>query len=159
MLNLSIVIPTHNEEQNISILYKELKQVLEKLKKSYEIIFVDDGSKDNTFNILFDISKKDKRIKIVKLLSNYGQSSAIAAGIQTAQGEDIVTMDSDLQHNPADIPYLIEPLKEYHVVCGRRIKRPVNESFLTKTLPSKFSNYLINKLTGLNLKETTGGMK
>ena len=101
MLNLSIVIPTHNEEQNISILYKELKQVLEKLKKSYEIIFVDDGSKDNTFNILFDISKKDKRIKIVKLLSNYGQSSAIAAGIQTAQGAAAGYLSAKLALRPA----------------------------------------------------------
>ncbi len=159
MLNLSIVIPIHNEEQNIPILYKELKQVLEKLKKSYEIVFVDDGSKDNSFKILSELAKKDKKVKIVKLLSNYGQSSAISSGIQNASGENIVTMDSDLQHNPEDIPYLIEPLKEYHVVCGRRIKRPKNESFLTKTLPSKFSNYLINKLTGLNLKETTGGMR
>ncbi|MEK6901949.1 MAG: glycosyltransferase, partial [Nanoarchaeota archaeon] len=98
MKYLSVVMPVHNEEKNLPFLYQELTQELHNL--DYELIFVDDGSKDNSFVVLSSLAQRDKCIKIIKLLSNYGQSTALAAGIEHAEGENIVTMDSDLQHDP-----------------------------------------------------------
>jgi glycosyltransferase involved in cell wall biosynthesis len=159
MTYLSVVLPVHNEEKNISYLYNELTEELQKFK-SYEIIFVDDGSSDNSFSILKDIASKDKKIKVVKLLSNYGQSTALAAGIEQATGENIVTMDSDLQHDPKDIVGLLKPLEEgFHVVCGWRRVRGKSDSFMKKTIPSRLANFLVNKMTKLNLNDTTGGMR
>lgn len=156
-MKLSVVIPVHNEEGNLAALYSELKETLQQYK-SYEIIFVDDGSRDNSLKVLKNI--KDKNIKIVKLLSNYGQSTALAAGIEQASGDIVVTMDSDLQHDPKDIPSLIEPLnKGFHVVCGWRKYRGDSDSLLKKTIPSRLSNLMIKLLTHIKLNDVTGGMR
>ncbi len=150
--------PVHNEEKNLPFLYQELTQELQHL--NYELIFVDDGSIDNSFAFLSSIAQKDKRVKIIKLLSRYGQSTALAAGIEHAEGENVVTMDSDLQHDPKDIKVLLEPLQHgYHVVCGWRKYRGDSDSFAKKTLPSRFANFLVNRMTHLNLHDTTGGMR
>jgi len=154
--HLSVVLPVHNEEKNIEYLYNELKEALKDIE--YELVFVDDGSRDTSFSIMESFAAKDKNVKIVKLLSNYGQSTALAAGCEHATGENIVTMDSDLQHDPKDIMSLIEPLsKGYHVVCGWRQKR--GDSFVKKGLPSRFANFLVNKMLKLNLHDSVGGMK
>lgn len=158
-VNVSIVIPVYNEEENVQRLYEELISVL-KEKLSFELIFVDDGSTDNSLSILKKITEKDKRIKVVTLISNYGQSNALSAGISKSKGKIIVTMDSDLQHDPNDIIPMIKKIDEgYHVVCGWRKSRGKSDSFVKKTIPSKISNLLIRKLTGVKLKDSTGGMR
>jgi glycosyltransferase involved in cell wall biosynthesis len=155
-IDLSIVLPVHNEEKNLPFLYEELTKELKNLPLNYEIIFVDDGSKDTSFKILESLSKKDKKVKIVKHLSNYGQSAALGSGTEYAIGENIVTMDSDLQHDPKDIANLIEPLfNGFHVVCGWRKKRGA----ANKSIPSKIANHLVNRMTGLKLHDSVGGMK
>lgn len=156
---ISILIPVFNEQGNIENLYKEITDTLGN-GKSYEIIFTDDGSTDNSFNILKKISSKDSRVKIVKLISNYGQSNAIAAGITNSRGEILVTMDSDLQHDPKDIDPLVKKIKEgYHVVCGWRKQRNSSDSVIKKIFISKIANVLIRNITGQKLNDSTGGMR
>ena len=158
MKYLSVVMPVHNEEKNLPFLFQELTQELYGL--NYELVFVDDGSADHSFSILSSLAQKDKHIKIIKLLSNYGQSTALAAGIEHAEGENIVTMDSDLQHDPKDIKVLLEPLQQgYHVVCGWRKFRGDSDSFMKKTIPSRFANFLVSSMTQVHLHDTTGGMR
>lgn len=158
-IEVSVVVPVYNEEKNISRLYEELSEVMYKLS-SCEAIFVDDGSTDRSFEVLKNIASNYKRVKVIKLVSNYGQSSAIAAGISHSSGSIIVTMDSDLQHDPKDIPLLVRKIKEgYHVVCGWRRSRGSSDSLIKKTMPSKISNFLIRKLIGIKLNDSTGGMR
>ena len=159
--DISIVIPVYNEEENIEILYKELKTVLESLHMQYEILFIDDGSIDDSFKIMENIAMNDNTVKIVKLLSNYGQSSAISAGLEYTNGDSIITMDSDLQHNPKDIPRLLKKLDEgYHVVCGWRKHRSKTDSLFGKTIPSRIFNFLTTRIAGLkNLHDVAGGMR
>jgi len=158
---LSVIIPVYNEEKNLEILYKELKPVLESIGKKYEIIFVDDGSSDNSLNILRQFVRSDSTIKIIKLLSNFGQSAAIAAGLENAEGENIITMDADLQHDPKDIPKLLKKLEDgYHVVCGWRKNRSKSDSLFKKAIPSCIFNFLIVHLFKLNgLHDVVGGMR
>lgn len=157
--DLSVVLPLHNEGDNIFFVYQELKRELAS-EKSYELVFVDDGSKDNSFAVLQEIASKDKAVKIVKLLSNYGQSTALAAGIDHAEGKNIVTMDADGQHDPKDIKILLEPLqKGYQVVCGWRLRRGENDSYVQKALPSRIANFMVNRMIGLKLHDSIGGMK
>lgn len=159
--DVSIVIPVYNEEENVGILYKELKTVLEYMHIQYEILFVDDGSIDDSFKIMENMAMNDSAVKIVKLLSNYGQSNAIGAGLKYAKGDSIITMDSDLQHDPDDIPRLLKKLDEgYHVVCGWRKHRSKADSLFGKTIPSHIFNFLTTRLTGLkNLHDIAGGMR
>jgi glycosyltransferase involved in cell wall biosynthesis len=151
-MKLSIVIPVYNEEENIPKLYEELKGVLEKLGKDYEIIFVDDGSTDRTYEILKEIASKDKRVKVIRFRRNYGQTAAMYAGFQYAEGDVIITMDGDLQNDPRDIPKLLEKIEEgYDIVSGWRKDR--KDKFLTRILPSKIANWLISKVTGVKLHD------
>src|SRR3989344_5659290 len=152
---LTLVIPVHNEQGNLSILMKEIKRALDK-KIGYKVIFVDDGSKDASPRILKQITSKEKNVKVIRMLSNYGQSQAIAAGVSQVDTPYIVTMDSDLQHDPKDILPLVEGLKRgYHVVCGWR----KHGYSINKSIPSKVSNFLIRVLTKTNLHDSTGGMR
>ncbi len=152
MIELSVVIPVYNEEENIYELYNKLRKVLPTLNKSYEIIFVDDGSKDNSFKILKSIHEKDNRVKIIKLRRNFGQTAALSAGFSYANGSIIVTMDADLQNDPEDIPVLLKKIEEgYDLVSGWRADR--KDPFFTKKLPSKLSNWLASKLTGVQLHD------
>jgi len=135
-MDISVVIPVFNEEKNISILHGYLRKVLDPMRKKYEIIFVDDGSTDNTFKEL----SKLKRVKIIKFRKNYGQTSAMAAGFREAKGRIIVSMDADLQNDCRDIPLLVDKLNEgYDVVSGWRFERSDNAS---KKLFSRFANWL-----------------
>ncbi len=153
---LSIVVPIYNEEENLPILYEKIKDVLENLLKNqnetYEIIFVNDGSKDRSWEIIKDIAQKDSHVIGINFRRNFGQTAAMAAGFDKAKGEIIITMDGDLQNDPEDIPKLLEKINEgYDVVSGWRKDR--KDAFLSRTLPSKIANWLISKVTGVHLHD------
>jgi len=151
-VDLSVVIPIYNEEENLPILYEKLKKVLEKLNKSYEIIFVNDGSTDRSWEIIKDLSEKDPHVVGVNFRKNFGQTAAMSAGFETARGEIIITMDGDLQNDPEDIPKLLEVLDQgYDIVSGWRKDR--KDAFLSRTLPSRIANWLISKVTGVHLHD------
>jgi len=150
--DLSVVIPSFNEGENIKLLYPQLKSVLEGLKKNYEIIFVDDGSTDETYDFLRKICKDDKNVKALVFRRNFGQSAAISAGFDYAKGDIIVTLDADLQNDPEDIPRLLEKINQgFDVVSGWRVKR--KDPFLRRRLPSYISNWLISLFTGVKLHD------
>ena len=149
---ISVVIPVYNEEENIEKLYKELKEVLENLKLDYEIIFVNDGSTDRTPQILDELAKKDPKVKVIHFRKNYGQTAAMYAGFQYAEGDVVITMDGDLQNDPRDIPKLLEKIEEgYDIVSGWRKNR--KDPFLSRILPSKIANWIISKVTGVHLHD------
>jgi glycosyltransferase involved in cell wall biosynthesis len=144
-IDLSVVIPTFNEEDNVVPLYEELTAVLESQGVTYEIIFVDDGSKDQTFQRIHHVHERDARVKAVKLRKNFGQSAAMGAGFDHARGQVVVAMDADMQNDPHDIPKLLDELaKGYDVVCGWRWNR---RDPLHKKVFSKFANRLRSLLT------------
>lgn len=144
-IDISVVIPVMNEEGSLLLLYNRLKRVLDRLKKSYEIIFVDDGSTDNSLKIMDEIAQKDSSVVIIKFRKNYGQTAAFAAGFKYATGDVVITMDADLQNDPEDIPRLLEKLGEgYDLVSGWRKDRKDNP--LTRKIPSYIANRIINKL-------------
>ena len=149
---ISVVIPAYNEEENIPILYEKLKKVLENLGEDYEIIFVDDGSTDRTYEILKEIAQKDKKVKVIRFRRNFGQTAAMYAGFEHAKGDIIITMDADLQNDPEDIPRLLEKMKEgYDIVSGWRKDR--KDPFLSRKLPSMIANWIISKVTGVHLHD------
>ncbi len=149
---LSVVIPVYNEEENVPILYKQLVEVLKELPYDYEVIFVNDGSTDRTGEILKEIARKDKKVKVIEFSRNFGQTPAIVAGIDHSTGDVIITMDGDLQNDPKDIPRLIEKIKEgYDVVSGWRKNR--KDAAVSRKLPSKVANWLIGKLTGVRIHD------
>lgn len=149
---VSVVIPVYNEEENVPILYEQLKKVLEEIPYDYEIIFVDDGSTDRTPQILEEIAKKDKKVKVILFARNFGQTPAMVAGIDHATGDVVITMDGDLQNDPKDIPKLLEKIEEgYDVVSGWRKNR--KDAAVSRKLPSKIANWLIGKLTGVKIHD------
>ena len=151
-LELSVVIPIYNEQDNIEQLYRDLKQVLEGLAKSYEIVAVDDGSTDSSFEVLRELHRGDDLLKVVRLRRNFGQSAAFTAGFDRAVGEIIVSMDADLQFDPADISKLLDKISEgYDIVSGWRSDR--QETYLTRRLPSMAANWLISRITGVELHD------
>ncbi len=150
--DISVVIPVFNEEDNIKLLYPELKRVLGSLEKDYEIIFIDDGSTDTTPELLHKICREDRKVKGIIFRRNFGQTAAISAGFDYAKGEVIVTLDADLQNDPKDIPQLIEKIEEgYDVVSGWRAER--EDPFLSRRLPSHISNWLTSLFTGVKLHD------
>lgn len=151
-LELSVVIPLYNEEQNIERLYVGLKKVLESLGQEYEIIVVDDGSTDGSFEALKALHPDDPALKVIRLRRNFGQSAAFSAGFDSARGEIIVTLDADLQFDPEDIPKLLNKMDEgYDIVSGWRVRR--QEAFFTRRLPSAVANWLISGITGVRLHD------
>lgn len=150
-MTLSIVIPLYNEEENIHILYEKLKASLDLLKMEYEILFVDDGSTDRTLSILEEIQAKDKSVVVLSLRRNFGQTAGFAAGFDFARGDVIITMDGDLQNDPADIPKLLDLIKDHDLVSGWRKKR--KDPFFTRRLPSIIANWLISNVTGVKLHD------
>ena len=140
MVKLSIILPVYNEEKNLNLLYNELNKVLKSIGNDYEILFVDDNSKDNSLNVLNKLSNLNPKVKIIKFRKNFGQTAALDAGIKNSKGEIIITMDSDLQNDPRDIPKLINKINEgYDVVSGWRYNR--RDSFSKKFI-SKGANLL-----------------
>ncbi|HZP07327.1 MAG TPA: glycosyltransferase family 2 protein [Terracidiphilus sp.] len=152
MAKYSIVVPFHNEEENVTVLYARLKQVMEQIGESFELVLVDDGSSDRTYKLLEEIAAVDSRVLVVKLRRNFGQTSALAAGFDHASGEFILAMDGDLQHDPNDIPAFLEKLDEgYDVVSGWRKERIDN--FVLRRIPSRCANWLMAKLSGVDIHD------
>ncbi|MCJ7434915.1 MAG: glycosyltransferase family 2 protein [Anaerolineales bacterium] len=152
-MHLSLIIPVYNEEENLPLLYDAVISALKPIKKDWELILVDDGSRDNSLVELKKLAQKDKKhIRVVQFRRNFGQTAAIAAGIDFASGEIIVLLDADLQNDPADIPMLLAKLDEgYDLVSGWRKDRKDNT--LTRTIPSNAANWLISQITGVHLHD------
>ncbi|MBL8219996.1 MAG: glycosyltransferase family 2 protein [Bryobacterales bacterium] len=149
---MSIVIPIHNEEPAILPLYDRLTIVMEGLRKPYEILFVDDASTDRSFELLANLVETDGRLKVIRLRRNFGQTPALAAGFDEAQGEVIVSLDGDLQHAPEDIPLLLAKIEEgYDIASGWRKNRIDNA--VTRKIPSRIANWLMAKASGVRLHD------
>jgi glycosyltransferase involved in cell wall biosynthesis len=149
---ISVLIPVFNEEENISPLYEKLTSVLNRIGKDYEVIFIDDGSYDDTLSLLRPICKKDPRIKFISFSRNFGQTSALSAGIDLSKGKIIIPMDGDLQNDPEDIPALLQKIEEgYDVVSGWRKDR--KDPFLKRRLPSIIANKIISFIGGVRLHD------
>jgi glycosyltransferase involved in cell wall biosynthesis len=151
-VGVSIVIPLLNEAENLELLVTGLRQSLDTLDRTWEVILVDDGSTDGTFALLKALQAHDRRIRVICLRRNFGQTAAFSAGFDFSRGDIIVTMDGDLQNDPADIARLLAKIDEgYDIVSGWRVDR--QDKFLTRRLPSQLANKLISKATGVQLND------
>src|SRR5262249_20688938 len=151
-MDLSIVIPIKDERESVGPLHDRLTAALAPLGKSCEIIFVDDGSEDGSYQVLAERARCDPCVKVVRLRRNFGQSAALQAGIDFSTGNVLITMDGDLQNDPADIPLLLEKLDEgYDAVLGQRAKR--RDNLLIRKVPSLIANWMIRKVTGVPIKD------
>ncbi|MGD0264345.1 MAG: glycosyltransferase family 2 protein [Candidatus Methylomirabilota bacterium] len=148
---LSIVIPVFNEEENIPLLAEEIRRALDPREVAYEVVAVDDGSTDGTWARLESVRAQDPRWILVGLRRNFGQTAAMSAGFDHARGDVIVTLDGDLQNDPADIPRLLALAKDHDVVSGWRKER--QDPFLSRRLPSMLANWLISRVTGVRLHD------
>ncbi len=151
--SVSVIIPVYNEAESLLILQEALHKALDGQDFPWEVVYVDDGSLDQSLGILSDIAREDvDHVCVVQLRRNFGQTAAIAAGIDYAQGDILVLMDADMQNDPADIPMMLEKIKQgYDVVSGWRIDR--QDPFMTRKLPSRIANGLISKVTGVHLHD------
>ncbi len=148
----SVVVPLYNEQESVTPLYVKIIDVMDAIGEPYEIIFVDDGSRDSTFRILSEIADDDERVMVVRLRRNFGQTAALKAAFDHSRGEIIISMDGDLQHEPAEIPRFIEKMKEgYDIVSGWRVER--TDHWLTRQLPSRIANRIMAKLSGVDLHD------
>lgn len=151
-MDLSIVVPVYNEEENIPYLYEQLTAVLDPLGLEYEIICADDGSTDRSFELLRDLAERDHRVKVIRFRRNYGQTAGFSAGFDHAKGDIVITIDADLQNDPASIPALLDKMAEgYDVVSGWRKDR--QDAALSRKLPSKIANWLITQVTGVHVHD------
>jgi glycosyltransferase involved in cell wall biosynthesis len=151
-LKYSIVVPFFNEQENVPPLYMKLTEVMDALGEPYELVFVDDGSRDNTFKVLSDIYEHDHRVNIVRLRRNFGQTAGLKAGFDFARGEIIISMDGDLQHDPEEIPRFVEKIEEgYDLVSGWRYAR--RDHWLMRQVPSRVANWMMSKLSGIDLHD------
>jgi len=149
---LSVVIPIHNEELSILPLYDRLTAVMEGVRKPYEILFVDDASTDRSFDLLANLVETDHRLKVIRLRRNFGQTAALSAGFDEAQGSVVITLDGDLQHAPEDIPALLAKIDEgYDIASGWRKERIDNA--VTRRIPSRIANWLMAKVSGVELRD------
>ena len=152
MPDLSVVIPVYNEAPNVAELYRELSDTLTAWGRPYELLFVDDGSTDATFEILADLQARDPRLRVIQLRRNFGQTAAFAAGFAHARGQYIATSDGDLQNDPRDLPAMVDSLERgADVVCGWRKDR--KDPFINRRLPSILANKLISWSTGVRLHD------
>lgn len=151
-LDVSVVVPLFNEAENVGMLYQALRQAMVLTGRTWEVIFIDDGSTDNTYAILRDLHYQDAHVRVLRLRRNFGQTAAMSAGFDAARGSVIVCMDGDLQNDPSDIELLLKTLEEdYDVVSGWRVNR--QEGFWLRRLPSRVANWLISKITGVHLHD------
>ena len=155
---ISIIIPVYNEKENLFLLNTQIQNALDPWCKDWEVIYIDDGSNDGSHDILQELALNNKRIKLIRLVKQYGQTLAIAAGIEYSEGDILVFMDSDLQNDPRDIPKLISKLDEgYDVVSGWRKQR--RDPLFTRVIPSYIGNKLVSLVSGLNLHDVGCGLK
>ena len=157
-IDLSVIVPLYNEVECVPHLYEAIKRGVAPLGMECEIIFVDDGSRDRTFTVAESIAGNDNHLRVIKFRRNYGQTPAMAAGIDHARGKILVTMDGDLQNDPEDIPRFIEKIGEgYDIVCGWREKR--QDKLITRKIPSIVANWLIGKVTGVPIRDNGCSLK
>ena len=155
---LSIVVPVYNEEDNVRPLFEKIQAVCEAIGDAYEVLFVDDGSKDKTFAVLSELSEQAPQLAVIRFEKNAGQTAAMAAGFEFARGQRIISMDGDLQNDPSDMPKLLEKLDEgYDLVCGWRKER--QDKFLTRRVPSIVANWIIGKVTGVPIHDNGCSLK
>jgi len=152
LVRYSIVVPFYNEQENIPALYMKLTEVMDAIGEPYELVFVDDGSKDSSFKVLSDIYEHDRRVHLVRLRRNFGQTAALKAGFDFARGEVIISMDGDLQHDPEEIPKFLEKIEEgFDLVSGWRHAR--KDHWLMRQVPSRTANWVMAKLSGVELHD------
>lgn len=153
MTDLSLIIPVYNEEQNLPLLMEAIYTTMNSMDKSWEVVYVDDGSKDGSLEVLKKLVKDDsKHVRAVVFSRNFGQTAAITAGIDQSRGDTIILLDADLQNDPADIPMLLAKLDEgYDLVSGWRKDR--QDNLITRTIPSNIANGLISRVTGVHLHD------
>ncbi len=157
-MDLSIIVPMYNEEASLPHLHAAIVRAMATSGVDYEMVFVDDGSSDSTFEVARGLAAGDSRLRVVRLRRNAGQTPAMAAGFEHARGERFVTLDADLQNDPEDIPRLLATLDEgYDIVCGWREKR--NDPFLTRRLPSLVANRIIARVTGVPIRDNGCSLK
>ncbi|MBN8706200.1 MAG: glycosyltransferase family 2 protein [Bacteroidetes bacterium] len=158
MAKLTIVIPLLNEEESLQILRDQINESCTKAGLDYEILFIDDGSTDNSWSVLTELAAKNSNIKVIRFRKNYGKSAALAVGFQEAEGEFVITMDADLQDDPSEIPNLYNKLvsENWDLVSGWK---KIRHDPVSKTLPSKLFNYVTGKLVGLRLHDFNCGFK
>ncbi|MBN8548479.1 MAG: glycosyltransferase family 2 protein [Deltaproteobacteria bacterium] len=152
MKGISVIVPVYNEEDNVAESYAEISRVLRSMGREYEILFVDDGSRDQTLARLQAVSRGDTSVRIIEFRRNFGQTAAMAAGFDHARLDIVVTLDGDLQNDPAEIPAMVAKLEEgYDLVAGWRKNR--QDKFLSRKLPSKMANWLISHSTNVSLHD------
>ncbi len=158
-MNISVVIPLLNEEESLSELHAWIIQVMNKHEYSYEIIFIDDGSSDNSWNVVETLSNQNQNVKAIRFLKNFGKSQALHAGFAKAQGDVVITMDADLQDNPEEIPELYNMImqEDFDLVSGWKKKR--YDAVFSKNLPSKLFNWAARKTSGVQLNDFNCGLK
>ncbi len=157
-IDISVCVPVYNEEDSVGPMHAAITAALDPLGRPYEMVFVDDGSTDQSVARLQDIAETDPRLTLVAFQRNYGQTSAMTAGIEHARGRYLVTMDGDLQNDPADIPMMLQKLEQgFDIVVGWRIKR--QDKFITRKVPSRIANWLIGKITGLPIRDNGCSLK
>jgi len=155
---ISVIVPLYNEEDNVLPLYEAIVRTLDGITPNQEMLFIDDGSQDATFERAAALAEQDPRLKVVRFRKNYGQTPAMAAGIDLARGEILITMDGDLQNDPKDIPAFIEKINEgYDIVVGWRHKR--QDKLISRKIPSRIANWLIGKVTGVPIKDNGCSLK
>src|SRR6202163_25779 len=151
-IQYSIVVPFYNEQENIPPLYMKLTEVMDGIGEPYELVFVDDGSKDDSFKVLSEIYEHDRRVNLVRLRRNFGQTAGLKAGFDFARGEIIISMDGDLQHDPEEIPRFLEKIEEgYDLVSGWRHER--KDHWLMRQIPSRAANWMMARLSGIDLHD------
>ena len=157
-MDLSVVVPLYNEQDSVTPLYQSIAKVLDTLPGTAEMIFVDDGSRDDTFAVAERLAASDARLRVVKFRRNYGQTPAMAAGIDESRGRIVITMDGDLQNDPTDIPNFIDKIGEgYDIVVGWRFDR--QDKLISRKIPSRIANWLIGKVTGVPIKDNGCSLK
>lgn len=153
---ISVVIPVYNEEENVPILVSELEEALKGLGKAYEILFVDDGSRDRSRDRILEARKNNPNIRIISFEENAGQTAAMDAGFRASRGDVIVTLDADLQNSPADIPLLLEKIPEYDIVCGWRAER---QDPWVRRISSRIANAVRNALSQEEIRDIACSLK
>lgn len=155
---LSVVVPLYNEQESVAAMHDAIVSALSGFRQDYEILFVDDGSRDETFRIASELADQDPRLRVIRFRRNYGQTPAMAAGIDHATGEVIVTLDGDLQNDPGDIETLVAELnKGYDIAVGWRFNR--QDKLVSRKIPSRIANWMIGKITGVPIKDNGCSLK